>query len=576
MKPWWERFPGRLDREIASLGAHGIAHRRDDLAWRQGQLVLDLTLTPPRSDTAVYLRAFYPETFPYQRFEVVAPDLALTRHQNPFGKNVCLLGRPSVNWSVYDTLGELLVAQLPKVMRFITEDHEKLRDIEERQGEPFSDFYAYVANTAVLVDTSWQIGPGPIGRLRLVYSEAVPFRGAIAEVQDANGEAIVSADEAMIQNFPNTARGWWVRWESPIVETDARRILALVSLRYKGFAQPGSLSRKRAAARSEPDVVGIVFPEEAAPGEQHDAWLFVIRGADGRSHLARTCRAGQTDLGSRAPELAPLRQKSIAAIGMGSIGAPSAIEFARNGVKLLNIADYDFVEAGTVSRWPLGLSTAGRLKVEALFRFFAENYPHTRVEKFCGMIGHGQRPSEPFYSDHRDLDRLLNADLVYDATAETGIQLLLADLAAERGIPYISVSTTPGAWGGVIFRQSPSAERACWSCFQYAMRDGKVPTPLADPSGMLQPAGCAAPTFTGASFDIQTVSTMAVRIAVATLCSGHEKGYPAFDWDVAVVNLRTPRGEPIAPQWHTVKLERHAECGNEIAHRTNLAPSKAA
>jgi ThiF family protein len=576
MKPWWERFPGRLDREIASLESHGITYRRDDLSWRQGQLVFDLTLIPPGSDTAVHLRAFYPETFPYQRFEVVTPDLVLTRHQNPFGKNICLLGRATAMWSVHDTLGALLMEQLPKVLRFITEDHEKLRDIEERQGEPFSDFYAYAANSAVLVDTDWHVGPGPIGRLKLAYSDAAPFRGAVVEVRDADGKPIVSADEAVIRNFPKTVHGQWVRWESPIVDNDVRHILARVSARHKQIARTGSLSHQRAVSRGEPDVVGIVFPEESAPGEQHDAWLFIVRAADGGIHLARACRAGLTDLGVRAPGLAPLRKKSIAAVGMGSIGAPSAIEFARNGIKLLNIADYDFVEAGTVLRWPLGLSAAGRVKVEAIFRFLSENYPHTRVEKFCGMIGHGQRQPAPFYSDHRDLEQFLKVNLLYDATAEPGIQLLLADLAAERGIPYLCVSTTPGAWGGVIFRQLPGPDRACWSCFQYAMRDGTVPTPLADPSGMLQPAGCAMPTFTGASFDIQTVSTMGVRMAVATLCSGYENAYPDLDWDVAVVNLRTPRGDSIAPQWHTAKLERHSECGNEIAHRADLAAPQAA
>ncbi len=576
MKPWWERFPGRLEEETASLTKHGIQYRRDDLAWRQGQFVLGLTLTPPGTETAVELRAFYPETFPYQRFEVVAPGLALTRHQHPFGKNLCLLGRASANWSERDTLGDVLQAQLPALLRFISEDHEKLRDIEERQGEPFSDFYPYLPDSAVLVDTNWQIALGPSGRLKLRYSEAVPFRGAIAEVQDASGKAIVTADAALIQTFPNIARGRWVRWNAPIVESNIRRILAMVSARYKEVVQPSGLSRQRAASRGQPEVLGVVFPEEVALGERHDAWLFIVQSPDGSAHFARACRAGRVDLGSRAPELVPLRQKSIAAIGMGSLGAPSAIDFARNGVSLVKIADYDFVEAGTIPRWPLGISAAGRVKVDALARFIAENYPYTRVEKFCAMIGHGQRPPPPQYSDHRDLERLLEADLIHDATAETGIQHFLADFAAERGIPYICVSTTPGAWGGVVFRQLPGAQHACWSCFQHAMHDGIVPTPLADPAGMLQPAGCANPIFTGAAFDIQTVSLMAVRMAVSTLCAGHEKGYPSFDWDVAVVNLRTPKGEFIAPQWHTVKLERHAACHNEIAHSTDLATPKAA
>jgi hypothetical protein len=576
MRLWWEKFPGRLDREIASLTANGISFVRDDFAWSQGHLIFDLVVPAPDAKDGVNLRAFYPATFPYHRFEVVAPELALPRHQNPFGKNLCLLGRSSAVWSVHDTLGDVVVAQLPKLLRFIAEDHETLREIEERQGEPFSDFYSYVPDSAVLVDTSWEVGPGPTGRLRLVYSQAAPFRGAVAEVQDPTGKVIVTADEAVARNFPHSCRGRWVRWDSPIVENDPRRVLAMLSARHKDIAPQGGLSHQRATSRGEPFVLAAVFPEEAGAGQHLDAWLFVARGADGTLHLARPCRAGRADLTSRVPQLRPLGRKSVAAIGLGSLGASSAIEFARSGLGQLHILDFDFVEAGTATRWPLGLSAAGRPKVEALADFLSANYPYTRVRRYWGMIGHGQRLPAPHYSDHRDLDRVLDANLILDSSAETGLQHFLADLAAERSIPYICVSTTPGAWGGVVFRQMPGPTRACWACFQYAMRDNIIPTPRADPNGMLQPVGCAAPTFTGASFDIQAVSTMAVRMAVATLCADHEDGYPAIDWDVAVVNLRSANGETIGPEWHTARLDRHPDCANEIAHRPDLAAPKVA
>ncbi|MEX2170827.1 MAG: hypothetical protein WD851_16035, partial [Pirellulales bacterium] len=71
MKPWWERFPDRLDREIASLESHGIAYKRDEPAWRQDQLVLELAVTLLGRE-AIHLVAHYPHTFPYTRFEVVA------------------------------------------------------------------------------------------------------------------------------------------------------------------------------------------------------------------------------------------------------------------------------------------------------------------------------------------------------------------------------------------------------------------------------------------------------------------------------------------------------------------------
>lgn len=574
MKPWWERFPGRLDREIASLESHGIAYKRDEVAWRQGQLVLELAVTLPGRE-AIRLIAYYPHFFPYTRFEVVAPDLVLPRHQNPFGKNLCLMGRASSNWSVHDTLGDVLMAQLPKLVRFATEDPANLRELEEPQGEPITDFYAYHPDTAVFVDSNWKFDPTiTCGKLKLSFSSVLPFRGAVTEVLDSNGKALARADEAFSRIFTQAARGRWVRWEAPIIETDLKRLLAIVSARHRDVGQI-SFSTKRAFERGQPEVLGIVFPEESEQGKHRDAWLFLVRTAESW-HLARSCRAAQHDLVSRTPELAALPSKRVTAIGLGSVGAPGTIELARSGVGLLKLVDHDFSEAGTSSRWPLGLSAAGRPKVDVIADFIAQNYPYTKTEKFHGMVGRGQRAPAPHYCDSRDLERLLETDLILDATAESGIQLLLSDLAAERGIAFICASTTPGAWGGLIFRQLPAAERACWSCLQHAMTEGSVPTPLHDASGTLQPAGCASPTFTGAGVDVQVVSLMAARMAIATLCAGAKNGYPDVDWNVAIVTLRSPDGGLIPPQWKVTTIERHPNCRNEQAHGQNLATRRAA
>src|SRR5258706_10734401 len=245
MKPWWDQFPGRLDREIASLESNGIAYRRDELAWRQGQLVLDLKYTPPGGE-ALHLIAHYPHTFPNTRFEVIAPDFLLPRHQNPFAKNLCLMGRASSNWRVHDTLGDVLMEQLPKLMRFATENPENLRDVEESQGEPITDFYAYFPHTAVLVDSSWQLDPSiTSGKLKLSFSGAQPFRGAVTVVLDSNGKVLVHSDAVLDHVFSQTAGGRWVRWAAPIVKTDPKRIIGIVSARYRDIGQM-AFSTKRA------------------------------------------------------------------------------------------------------------------------------------------------------------------------------------------------------------------------------------------------------------------------------------------------------------------------------------------
>jgi len=108
------------------------------------------------------------------------------------------------------------------------------------------------------------------------------------------------------------------------------------------------------------------------------------------------------------------------------------------------------------------------------------------------------------------------------------------------------------------------------------MTEGLVPTPLHDPRATLQPVGCANPTFTGAGVDVQIISLMAARTAIATLCVGVENGYPNVDWNVAIVRLRSPEGRLIAPQWEVMTIGRQPNCRNEKTHRNDLATRKVA
>lgn len=575
MNPWWERFPGRIDQEIQSLDARGFKHRRDEQSWKEGQLVLRLSVPRP-AQGPLELVAYYPDHYPYTRFEVVAAELDLPRHQHPFLKNLCLMGRASINWRTDDTLGEVLEAQLPKIFRFASEDAAALRALEEPQGEPITDSYAYFADTTVLVDSAWSIDPkAKSGRLKLGFSSSIPFRGAVTAVLDAQGQELVSAPSGFSRLFSQPARGRWIRLAEPIRETDPRRLLAALARHVPGLMQP-TRSTLKALAEGQPEVLGVLFPEEVGQGTYVEGWIFLVQTKDRCWHLARACRAGRSDIGSRSPELAALPEKRVTVVGLGSVGAPGTVGLARHGVGLLKILDFDFVEAGTGARWPLGLAVAGRTKVDALASHIGEHYPYTVVERHPGVIGEAHRAQAPHYCDWRDFDGLFSTDLVLDCTAEVGISLLLADAAAENRVPYICASATPGGWGGLVFRQLPGADQVCWSCLRHAMSDGTVPSPPYDKEGTLQPVGCAAPTFTGAGVDIEHVSLMALRTAVSTLCRGAVNGYPDIDWNVAVLALRSEAGALLAPQWTTMTVQRHPGCRNLRAHGDDLGTRKAA
>jgi hypothetical protein len=242
-------------------------------------------------------------------------------------------------------------------------------------------------------------------------------------------------------------------------------------------------------------------------------------------------------------------------------------------VRHLSVADFDFIEAGSTVRWPLGLSVAGMKKVAALRDFVAQNYPYTSVAPFESNLGHPF--NNPEAADEVVVPQLLSTDLVYDATAEWEINHALSDLAAERGVPYMCVSTTPGGWGGLVFRQRVGPERACWSCLQHYLNDETIETPRSKPDGIMQPAGCASVTFTGAGFDAAMIALMGVRVAMSTLCAGHSGSYPDVDWDCAVVQLRDENGRVLAPAWRPYVIARHPNCHGH-SHKTHAMDTAAA
>lgn len=573
VRTWWEREPARLEYELAELQAAGITYNVDEALKSRGLLIIDLEITAEDGEKLA-LKAQFPDLYPYFRFEVLAPDLTLPHHQQPISKQLCMLGRATVNWNTSDTLAAFTRQRLPAVLSSgRSTSSAEVVNTEEHQGEPFGDYYSYAKDAMILIDGQWSIDQSiPNGTLILGLEEqpAEILRGAALRICDREGRILAQADPVIASRYSKQIEARWVRVNQPIPVTDPNAFLETLRAQHEQLRKPVW----RVVGGGNIDVIGVVFPEEHSwRGQPADGWLFVVqvrkqygRSAFGGTYLARVGRAGRADLTSRIPELLGLQQKTIAIAGTGALGGPSAIEFARAGLGETRLLDFDFVDPGTVVRWSLGLRVAGGNKVESLKTFIGSNYPYTRVEAFTHRIGvvreNADEPHEQLV-----LEQFMDsADLIYDATAEVGINHLLSDLAAQRQLPYICVSTTAGAWGGRLIRVRPGRTAGCWMCHQWTIDSGLIPIPLSDSQGEIQPAGCGDPTFTGSSFDIGTIALAGVRLAIGTLQSQVAEGYPDVDWDVAIINLRDETGRVTKSQWEVFPLERHPSCENHKPH----------
>lgn len=277
--------------------------------------------------------------------------------------------------------------------------------------------------------------------------------------------------------------------------------------------------------------------------------------------FARAGRAGSNDLGERTPELWPLRNATVSLCGLGCLGAPSALEFARSGVQTLRLLDHDIVDPATIQRWPLGLQVTGLPKAEVLAQVIQRDYPLTAATPFVHRLG-GVRSDDPKARSELDIVKELTSEtsLIYDATAEVGVQHYLSDVAADLGVPYIGVDASYGGWGGRVVRIVPGCTEGCWLCYRYALCEKTIPDAPSSPDGEIQPVGCADPTFTGASFDLVQVALAAMRVAVSTLCAGNDGAYPRCSWDVTIVAFRDDDGQLIEPQFVGHRLGRHPKC----------------
>lgn len=88
---WWERWPHLLSEQLQELEKAGIKYSIVKKDPREGILVLRLDYE--YEGHALELEAVFPDLYPFFRFEVKGLNLELPRHQNPFNKNLCLIGR---------------------------------------------------------------------------------------------------------------------------------------------------------------------------------------------------------------------------------------------------------------------------------------------------------------------------------------------------------------------------------------------------------------------------------------------------------------------------------------------------
>lgn len=289
LAPWWEQNPDRLQYEYNALEQAGIRYERDEEAFACGILRLNLEMSS--AGERIPLIVTFPDFYPYFRFQVDAPGLDLAHHQNPFGKNLCLIGRGTHEWHTTDTVAGLLQQQLPRVIEAgSSDDIDFVAGKEQQQAEPFSEYYSYPESMIVLPDEwtvpeqfqegTFSVSPfGPQGPSPQRFA-----RGMMTELRSRDGKAFLQTDFAVYDSSSlKPLQGCWFRVQEPIKQANQEQFLRDV-ISQNGFARSAPENRIEGGWLQ---IWGILFPEEVAWRTDEEGWIFVCLYDPNRSNLIR-------------------------------------------------------------------------------------------------------------------------------------------------------------------------------------------------------------------------------------------------------------------------------------------------
>jgi len=540
----------------------------DEDALPKGLLVVEFDWRV--GEETVPLRATYPDTFPRNRPIVQLrgdPATFPKRHCNPIDGTLCLLGRDSSQWPNQWTLARLLKEQLAHALRGTGD--------EDAQGEPAEYWWNLLglADSYCLVDSGWSLGEATSGTLTLRFAArhrpgALAVEALVKSIRDAAGTQVCAWNGAIPANLEKASEDATIPWvyldETPLPTHEWRRGLLTLMGRLASRPHFTELNGPTRAAQ----VFAIAYPSELEHGKIGLGWLFGLfhgtkkhlRDAEHSVNSAAilpTLRAGESDLGARAPAIGVLRSKRVAVIGLGAIGAPLALELARAGCRELHLLDYDVVEPGNSIRWPLGASAWGIRKTQSLAAMIEREYPWTHVHVHSHVVGAFGNVLDPLQGDESTLKPIISqVDIVIDASASNGVLNVLGDYCRELEMPLISAYASPPVDGGEVVRFAPTS--GCPTCRQFAHDSGQIPHApgFGQVAGLQQPPGCAERTFTGSSFDLQELSLQAVRLAIDTL----RDPLTATESLVQVLSFVDAQGQRVPPLWSQNVLPKSAQC----------------
>ena len=509
---WWDRCPGRLDREVEHLKSRGFSTNFDSSLVQRDFVQIDATYSHEARE--YHLRIVFPHLYPYFRPQVFATGISAPHHQNPFDGNLCLLGRNSDNWDPTSLIADVIKQQLPKLLESeIIADSGGSPD-EELQAEPWTEYLAPNTEFRIAWNSNIEVPEGTTGKIELRFqAQCDTYRAYVNRVTTAGGTDLFAAMSSIIPEAKATMRVSFIRLrEAP--PGDLNKIARLTEDRLPDFRPQGLVRRLTTHTRGT--LLALFYPEETAHRRTGLGLVFVLFTNKGLGYI-KTYRDEGAAEPSRLGKYGDVRDKKLLLVGFGSLGSCVAAGLCKLGVRQITIVDRDPLEPGNTSRHYLGVNYFGMEKAEAAADAFKGAYPYSTIIPLVYKLG--DSGPETIERNQEFLTAFEDSDLVVDCSAERGVQHFLSDSSRLSNKQYVFVEGYPGMLGGFIGFIDP-ATGPCYYCFLRSIEGGSTRLPPILANGLIQPAGCGEPTFIGTGFDADTLGNAAVRLVFATFSKG--------------------------------------------------------
>ena len=212
MQPWWHEWAGRLEWELEAL--RRVCTKAEVIAQDEAKGLLVIYAIREVGGRTVHLQIDFPSDYPYMRPLFYAPQDEFAWHQNPFAKNLCLLGTAGDFWSPEQSAASLIEEQLPKLLDLNegkAVDLTAAASLEEAQAEPFSVFLHYQQDSSLLLLSPF-VPSGENGTFRCrIAPDSGTTRGVVVESDFYQEQPSTGEELAATLGFTQNISGRWVR-----------------------------------------------------------------------------------------------------------------------------------------------------------------------------------------------------------------------------------------------------------------------------------------------------------------------------------------------------------------------------